>query len=112
MHSGINTVITDIERPNGTVSFASEFNAVSIRIADDLDISRGDMFSSSNEKPTIDNHFEAIVCWMSASTSLKAGLMLRIKHTTHIARALVVSVKNTVDAGMIGIPTCFPNLSL
>tara|TARA_B100000809_G_scaffold264893_1_gene322040 strand:+ start:156 stop:494 length:339 start_codon:yes stop_codon:yes gene_type:complete len=112
MHSGINTVITDIERPNGMVGFASESDAVTIRVADDLDISRGDMFSSPNEKPTIDNYYEATICWMGERTSLKAGVMMRIKHMAHIARALVVSVKNTVDAGMIGIPTCFRNLSL
>ena len=97
MPHGTNTVVADIERPNGTVGFASESDAVTIRIADDLDISRGDMFSSSNEKPAIDNHFEAIVCWMSARISLKAGLMLRIKHTTHVARALVVSIEFKVD---------------
>ncbi|SVD74615.1 uncharacterized protein METZ01_LOCUS427469 [marine metagenome] len=50
------------------------------------------MFSSPNEKPTIDNQFEATVCWMSDKTSLTAGSMLRIKHTTHTARALIVSV--------------------
>ena len=97
MPSGTNTVITDIERPNGTVSFASESDAVTVRIADNLDISRGDMFSSSNEKPMIDNHFEATICWMSDRTSLKAGAMLRIKHTTHAAKALILSIEFKVD---------------
>ena len=97
MPSGTNTVITDIERPNGTVSFASESDAVTVRIADNLDISRGDMFSSSNEKPMIDNHFEATICWMSDRTSLKAGAMLRIKHTTHVAKALILGIEFKVD---------------
>jgi len=97
MPSGAHTIITDIERPNGAVSSASESDAVTIRIADDLDISRGDMFSSPNEKPTIDNQFEATVCWMSDKTSLTAGSMLRIKHTTHTARALIVGVDFKID---------------
>ena len=97
MPSAANTLITDIERPNGPVSTASESDAVTIRIADDLDISRGDMFSSSNEKPTIDNQFEATVCWMSEKTSLTAGSMLRIKHTTHTARALITGVEFKID---------------
>ena len=82
MPSGANTLVTDIERPNGAVSFASESDAVTIRIAGDLDISRGDMFSSPNEKPTTDNQFQATVCWMSEKTSLRARSIFRIKHTT------------------------------
>ena len=97
MPSAANTLITDIERSNGSVSTASESDAVTIRIADDLDISRGDMFSSSNEKPTIDNQFEATVCWMSEKTSLTAGSMFRIKHTTHTARALITGVEFKID---------------
>ena len=97
MPSGVKTIITDIERPNGAVSSASESDAVTIRIAGDLDISRGDMFSSTNEKPTIDNRFEATVCWMSDKTSLKAGVMVRIKHTTHTVRALILGVEFKVD---------------
>jgi len=97
MPSGASTVITHIERPNGAVSSASESDAVTIRIDGDLDISRGDMFSSPNEKPAIDNQFEATVCWMSDKTSLKAGAMFRIKHTTHTARALIVGVEFKVD---------------
>ncbi len=97
MPSDANTLITDIERPNGAVNSASESDAVTIRIAGDLDISRGDMFSSPNEKPTVDNQFEATVCWMSEKTSLTAGAMLRIKHTTHTARALIVGVEFKID---------------
>jgi len=97
MPSGVNTIITDIERPNGAVSSASESDAVTIRIAGALDISRGDMFSSTNEKPRIDNHFEATVCWMTDKTSLKAGVMVRIKHTTHTVRALILGVEFKVD---------------
>ena len=77
--------------------FASESDAGTIRIAGDLDISRGDMFSSPNEKPTTDNQFEATVCWMSEKISLTAGSMLRIKHTTHTVRALILGVDFKVD---------------
>ena len=97
MPSGANTIITDIETPNGAVSSASESDAVTIRIAGDLDISRGDMFSSPNQKPNIENHFEATVCWMSDKTSLKPGVMVRIKHTTHAVRALILGIEFKVD---------------
>jgi bifunctional enzyme CysN/CysC len=97
MPSRTNTRITGIERPNGAVSFASTSDAVTIRIADELDISRGDMLSSANEKPTVDDYFEATVCWMSERSSLKAGVMMRVKHTTHVAKALIAGIEFKID---------------
>ena len=97
MPSKTNTRITAIERPNGAVSFASSSDAVTIRIADDLDISRGDMLSSLSDKPTVDNYFEATVCWMSESATLKTGSMMRIKHTTHVAKALIAGIDFKID---------------
>ena len=55
------------------------------------------MFSSLSEKPVIDNHFEATVCWMSQRSTLKPGTMMRIKHTTHVAKALIDGIEFKVD---------------
>ncbi|MCZ6539655.1 MAG: GTP-binding protein [Chloroflexi bacterium] len=95
--SGATTTVTAIESPEGDVESASEAEAVTIRIANDLDISRGAMFSSISEKPTTANSFEATVCWMSDRSTLKTGMMLRIKHTTHTARAMVGDLECKVD---------------
>jgi bifunctional enzyme CysN/CysC len=95
--SDISTIVTGVETTGGEVISASASEAVIIRVEDDLDISRGDMFTCLNDRPTIDNYFEATVCWMSASTALTAGAMMRIKHTTHLARAVVIAVEFKVD---------------
>jgi len=97
MPSGTNTKIVGIEKPDGAVSFASDSDAVTVRVVDNLDISRGDMLSSPSEKPVIDNHFEATVCWMSQRSTLKTGTMMRIKHTTHVAKALIEGIEFKVD---------------
>ncbi len=97
MPSGATTTVTAIESPEGDVESASEAEAVTIRIADNLDISRGAMFSDTSEKPSADNSFEATVCWMSDRVVLKTGMMLRIKHTTHTARAMVSALECRVD---------------
>jgi len=55
------------------------------------------MFSSASEKPSTDNSFDATVCWMSERTSLRTGSMLRIKHTTHTARAMVSGLECKID---------------
>jgi bifunctional enzyme CysN/CysC len=97
MPSGVATTVTVIESPEGEVDRASEADAVTLRIADNLDISRGAMFSSATEKPNANNSFEATVCWMSERTQLQTGMMLRIKHTTHTARAMVSALECRVD---------------
>jgi bifunctional enzyme CysN/CysC len=101
MPSGATTTVTAIESPDGEVSSAGEAEAVTIRIADNLDVSRGAMFSSTSEKPNTDNSFEATVCWMSERTSLRMGGMLRIKHTTHTARAMVSGMECKVDINQL-----------
>ncbi len=95
--SGVTTTVTAIESPDGEVDSASESDAVTIRVADNLDISRGTMFSGTTEKPHTDNSFEATVCWMSERTSLRMGGMLRIKHTTHTARVMVTALECKID---------------
>jgi bifunctional enzyme CysN/CysC len=101
MPSGATTTVTAIESPEGDVTSASEGEAVTIRIDDNLDVSRGAMFSSATEKPTTDNSFDATVCWMGERTSLRPGAMLRIKHTTHTARAMVSDLECKIDVNSL-----------
>jgi len=93
MPSGATTTVTAIESPQGEVSSASEAEAVTIRIADNLDISRGAMLSSASKRPKTDNTLDATICWMGERTPLRTGAMLRIKHTTHTARVMINSLE-------------------
>jgi bifunctional enzyme CysN/CysC len=95
--SGATTTVTAIESPQGDASSAGEAEAVTIRIADNLDISRGAMFSGTTSHPKTDNMLDATICWMSERTSLKMGAMLRLKHTTHMARVMVSALQCKID---------------
>ncbi len=95
--SGMTVTVTAIESPAGEVESASESEAVTIRIAENLDISRGAMFASATERPKIDSTLDATICWMSERSSLKPGAMLRIKHTTHTVRAMVNALQCKID---------------
>ena len=97
MPSGTTTTVTSIESPQGEVTSALTGDAVTIRIDDNLDVSRGAMFSSASDKPATDNSFDATVCWMSERAALRPGMMLRIKHTTHTARAMVSGLECKID---------------
>jgi sulfate adenylyltransferase large subunit len=110
MPSGAVTNIQAIETVNGSVPRASGGQSVTIRITDNLDVSRGAMFASDSDRPTVDNKFEATVCWMSDRTKVTPGMMLRIKHTTHSVRAKVIDVGFKVDIN--DISTSQPSVEL
>jgi bifunctional enzyme CysN/CysC len=97
MPSGVTTTVAAIDSPNGEVASASQGEAVTIRIADNLEISRGSLLSSTAEQPRVENTLDATICWMSERVSLRTGAMLRIKHATHTARAMVQELECKID---------------
>ena len=112
MPSGATTRVIAIESPGGVVESASEGKAVTIRIADDLDISRGSMFTGVSQRPRVDGTFEATVCWMSDRSTLKAGVVLRIKHTTHTARVTISDLEYRIDINAVSDPEPCDELKL
>jgi bifunctional enzyme CysN/CysC len=96
--SGFTSTIAAITGPGGepvTEAFAPM--AVTLRLADDIDISRGDMICRVHNRPHAGQDVDATVCWLSESASLRSGARYTIKHTTRSARALVKDVQYRLD---------------
>ena len=92
--SGHESVVTAIEAPWGLVEEASAPDAVTVRIADDLDITRGEMFCAVDGPPQTTQEIEAVLCWMDDRSALRRGDIYRIKHTTRSAKAMVTSLNS------------------
>ncbi len=101
MPAGKVTTVEAIDTPDGEVPSAAEGDAVTIRISDDLDISRGALFCSKSDVSRADNTVEATICWMSERSNLQKGSMYRIKHTTHTARAMINSLDCKIDINSV-----------
>jgi bifunctional enzyme CysN/CysC len=86
--SGLGTRIAGIETADGPVEEAFAPMSVVLRLEDDLDVSRGDMICRPNNRPSVSQDIDAMVCWMGDSP-LVPGRKLAIKHTTRTARTLV-----------------------
>ena len=86
---GQRTRIEAIDTFDGPVETAVPPMSVTIRLADDIDVSRGNMIASADRPPEASRDVEAWVCWMTERSKLTPGTRLTIKHTTHSARALV-----------------------
>ena len=92
MPSDVESVITAIEAPWGAVEEARAPDAVTVQIADDLDVTRGEMICGAEDWPAMTQELDAVVCWMDERTALRPGNVYRIKHTTRSAKAVVTDL--------------------
>jgi bifunctional enzyme CysN/CysC len=99
--AGKTSHITTIDGPNGPVQEAFPPMAVSVSLADDIDISRGDMIARVNNQPAATQDFDATVCWMSDEAALEPGRDYIIKHTTKTTRARVTSLDYRLDVNTL-----------
>jgi bifunctional enzyme CysN/CysC len=94
--SGETSTITAIENLDKELQEAFPPLSVSVQLADELDISRGDMICRPRNQPTVSRDVDAIVCWMSETPSRPAGRYL-VKHTTRTTRGVLSEVVHTID---------------
>jgi bifunctional enzyme CysN/CysC len=98
--SGLTSRITAIETADGPVGEAFAPMSVTIRLEDELDISRGDMICRPHNQPHVAQDIDAMVCWM-ADTPLVPGQKLAIKHTTRAARTVVKDLQYRLDVNSL-----------
>jgi bifunctional enzyme CysN/CysC len=95
--SGFGSTISSIDTFDGPVDEAFSPMSVTLRLADDIDISRGDMICRPQNQPIASQDIEAMVCWLTEASSLTPRSKLAIKHTTRTARALVKDLHYRLD---------------
>ena len=62
--------------------------SVTLRLADDLDISRGDLIGRPTDRPSLERELDADVCWMADAPLRPRGRYL-IKHAAHTVAVMV-----------------------
>ncbi|WP_213452963.1 sulfate adenylyltransferase subunit 1 [Rhizomonospora bruguierae] len=99
--SGFTTRIAAIETADGPVAEAFPPMSVTVRLADELDVSRGDMICRPNNAPSTAQDIEAMICWMDETAPLRTGGKYAIKHTTRSARAIVRGLQYRLDVNTL-----------
>ena len=94
--SGLETTIEAVDTADGPVPAAYPPMSVTLRLADDLDVSRGDMVARPNNSPDVSQDLDLTVCWMS-DRPLRPGQRLLVKHTTRTAKAVVRELLYRLD---------------
>lgn len=95
--SGFTTTITHIEAHDQDVETAFPPMSVAMRLADEIDISRGDMICRPGNQPQVGQDIDAMVCWMTEQSALTPRTKLTIKHTTNMARCMVQDLGYRLD---------------
>ncbi|MBU3705729.1 MAG: sulfate adenylyltransferase subunit CysN [Mycobacterium sp.] len=99
--SGKTSRITAIEGPEGAVAEAFPPMAVSISLADDIDISRGDMLARPQNQPVVATEFDATLCWMADDAACEPGRDYVIKQTTRTTRARITALDYRLDVNTL-----------
>jgi bifunctional enzyme CysN/CysC len=94
--SGLRTRVESVENADGPLEAAVPPMSITMRLADDVDVSRGNMLADPARPPVVAREVEARVCWMS-ERPLEARAKLGIKHTTRTVRALVDELVSVVE---------------
>ena len=98
--SGMTSKIAAIDTFDGPVEEAFAPMSVTIRLEDDVDISRGDLICRVGNHPEVTQDIDAMVCWMQ-DRPLSANGRYTIKHTTRSARAVVRDLRYRLDVNTL-----------
>lgn len=99
--SGFTTKITHIETADGPLQEAYPPMSVTIRLADEIDIARGDLICRPNNAPAVAQDIEAMICWMDETRPLTVGAKYSIKHTTRSARTVIRGLQYRLDVNTL-----------
>jgi sulfate adenylyltransferase subunit 1 len=97
---GRSTTISEIDTFDGPADVAFPTMSVTLRLADEIDISRGDMIVGDTDPPLVSREIDANICWMGEAP-LRPGGRYAIKHTTRTARAVVDELEFRVDVNSL-----------
>jgi sulfate adenylyltransferase large subunit len=94
--SGLRTRVAAVDAAGDEIEAALPGRSVTLRLEDDVDVSRGDMLADPEQPPVAAREVTARVCWMSEKP-LEDRARLLIKHTTRTVPARVDELVSAVD---------------
>ncbi len=94
--SDVSSRVREIRGYDGTRKRAGLHAAVTLVLADAIDISRGDMLVHRNESPVSRRDLDATLCWLS-ETPLDSRRNYLLRHTTREVRARIAGIDHLWD---------------
>jgi bifunctional enzyme CysN/CysC len=110
--SGVPATVAAIEGFTGQVHEAVTGDAVVVRLAEHVDVSRGDMLCRPHNRATVTQDIDAMVCWMDDQAPLRPRGMYALQHTTRQVRATITDLRYELDITTLHRDTTATSLSL
>ncbi|MCX7176397.1 MAG: GTP-binding protein [Proteobacteria bacterium] len=94
--SNLKTRIKDIQIAGQSLSVAFAEQSITLLLADEIDISRGDMLFNSAAVPATRSSISAHLCWLS-ETPLDRQRTYLVRHTTRSVKAKLASIDSRLN---------------
>ncbi|RTL55617.1 MAG: sulfate adenylyltransferase subunit CysN [Rhodocyclaceae bacterium] len=95
--SGQTTTVKDVQLAGQSIGSAFVEQSVTLLLADEIDISRGDMIvKSADTAPAVTKAIEAELCWLS-ETPLEPSRRYLVRHTTRTTQAKLAGIAYKLD---------------
>ncbi|MDR2365675.1 MAG: 50S ribosome-binding GTPase [Zoogloeaceae bacterium] len=98
--SGLKTTVKTVHLGSDDIRAAIAGQSVTLLLADEIDISRGDMIVAQSAAPAAQKQIEAILCWFS-ETPLDTARNYLIRHTTREVRAKLDRITHRLDVNTL-----------
>ena len=93
---GARTTVERIDTPDGPLTEATAGRSVTLLLADDIDITRGDLIAGAAEPPVVTDELEATLAWL-ADKPLRPGARVLVKHGARTVAAIVGELRTRFD---------------
>lgn len=94
--AGQRTTVAGIDTADGELTQAVTGRSVTLRLADAIDVSRGDVIAAAADAPAPVRETEAMVCWL-AEVPLRGGQRVLLKHGSQTVQAIVAALHGRLD---------------
>jgi bifunctional enzyme CysN/CysC len=97
--SGVETTIASVHRGLEAQNGATAGDALSLTLASQVDVARGDIIADADHAPRLVNTFDATLVWLV--NALRPGATYLLKHGTRTVKAKVSHVSHVVDVNTL-----------
>ncbi|NYI42354.1 sulfate adenylyltransferase subunit 1 [Demequina lutea] len=99
--SGRRTAVAGLDTADGPLDSARTGQSIAVRLADDVDVARGDLLSSVPDAARAVKNIDAHVAWL-ADRPLRVRDRVLVQHGTALVQALVVRISGVLDISLPG----------
>jgi len=99
--SGQHSVIAGIDTATGELDSAHAGQSIAVRLADNVDVARGDWLVSSIDAPRVQKSFHAPVAWLT-DRPLRPRDRVLVQHGSATVAAMIISIDGILDISLPG----------